>query len=118
MGYIRHHAIVVTGTWVEARALRAIVYNILSDQDGPEIVYLPVSSLMESQVNGHVSFVVGPDGSNEFKDASAIGNALRDRIIRALRDSRTSWTEVQYGDDEGQNIVLRTNAKPKLDEED
>ena len=117
MGYIRHHAIVVTGTWAQARALRALVFHIIAHQDGHEIVRLPVSDLMESQVNGHVSFVVGPDGSNEFKNASAIGNALRDQIIRALRDSRTSWTEVQYGDDEGQNIVLRTNAKPGPEED-
>ena len=117
MGYIRHHAIIVTGTWAQARALRAIVFHILAYQDGPEIVRLPVSDLMESQVNGHVSFVVGPDGSNEHRDASEIGNALRDQIIRALRDSQTSWTEVQYGDDEGQNIVLRTNAKPELEED-
>ena len=116
MSYTKHHAIIVTGTWAQARDLRSTVYNIIALQDGPEIVRLPVSYLMVSQINGYASFLVGPDGGNEFRDASAIGDSLRDLIIRALRNSPTSWAEVQYGDQDGQDMVLRTNAKPKLED--
>jgi hypothetical protein len=105
MGYMRHHAIIVTSfdadlvTQAHAKAtgLGMLVTNITRDS-----------------VNGYQSFLAAPDGSKEGWDESDAGDARRAEFIdwldsRRYEDDSTSidWVEVQYGDDNGDNKVLR-----------
>lgn len=104
MGYFRHHAILVTG-WgqhvvgahIAARAIFALYESVA-----------PVTALTREVVNGYQSFAVLPDGSKEGWDESDQGDAARDKLIAWLReDNYCSWAEVQYGDEEYDNKVLR-----------
>ena len=117
MGYMRHHAIIVTANEQNMLVLRKKVLAVIMGQPDNDDVYLdlPVSDLLPSQVNGYVSFLIGPDGSQEGWAASARGNQLRRGIIDVLKGSWASWAEVQYGDEDGWDMVLRTNAKPVLE---
>jgi hypothetical protein len=88
MGYIKHHAIVVT-SWndaliVEAHA-KAVEYCRL------------VTPLSETGVNGYRSFLIAPDGSKEGWGDSDLGDAEREAFIR--------WAE-------GQAIRRRLDIAP------
>lgn len=106
MGYMRHHAIVVTdngyGDFIDQAYARA------AELFGPL-----VSGIIRSRVNGHQSFFVAPDGSKEGWDDSEIGDIDRARFITYLRtfeyeDGSTplSWVEVQYGDDNLETAIV------------
>ena len=109
MGYYRHHAIIVTGTFKEklkeARDI-AIVFCLLEG----------VSPIIESQMNGYQSFFIAPDGGQEGWDDSELGDARRDTFINWLEEQRSDegstwldWVEVQYGDGDKQTRVTRDN---------
>src|SRR5262245_1582447 len=106
MGYIRHHAIVVTGSYdswpatAHAEARRVF---------GP----LDVSDLSVPLVNGYQTFCVWPDGSKEGWDESDAGNDKRGTFIGWLRaqayedgSSPLDWVEVQYGDDNLETKII------------
>jgi len=100
MGYIRHHAIVVTSfddkistVWLKAKEMFG---------------YL-VSDVIESECNGYASFFIAPDGSKEGWDRSIEHDKLRDQFIAYLKkiDLVVDWVEVQYGDDDHHTMVVR-----------
>lgn len=110
MGYIRHHAIVVTGhdKWsigdnlpdiheAHAAALEAGC-TVVTDVAGPG-------------VNGYSSFLVGPDGSKEGWDSSDAGDCARGRFIAWLRERGQggyySWAEVVLGSDDEEALIER-----------
>lgn len=108
MGYMRHHAIVVTGYEPDN-------HDRVADAYGKAVsLGLNVSNVIESPVNGYRSFLVAPDGSKEGWDDSDAGDKRRDAFVdwlRSLEDGWLAWAEVRYGDDDGQAAVIRGSDK-------
>jgi hypothetical protein len=123
MGYIRHHAIIVT-SWKYA-LLEVARADALSR-------FGHVSEVVGSPVNGYRSFFVAPDGSKEGWDESAKGDLQRAEFTAWLNAQRyedgssaLGWVEVFYGDDEravgivndGDMRRRSTNSVARLDGE-
>jgi hypothetical protein len=104
MGYISHHAIIVTSfsselvTKAHATAVE---------------IGMTVTPVVESPINGYASFMVVPDGSKEGWQPSHQGDSERRQFKLWLdnqryEDNSTSlnWLEVNYGgDDHGCSIT-------------
>lgn len=121
MGYIQHHAIVITGPtdgYQKPELTAERVHHRIS-QLCPGLV----SALVPARINGYSSFCVMPDGSREGWDASNTGDKERARVVQYLRslaydDGSTawSWVLVQYGDDEGVSVVLDHSDAERIEE--
>lgn len=105
MGYMRHHAIVVT-SW-NAELLES-AHRVAVD------LGMCVTNITPEVINGYQSFLVAPDGSKEGWPTSDRGDALRTQFIEWLdsqryKDDSTSidWVEVQFGDDERETRIAR-----------
>ena len=102
MGYMVHHAIIVTSEFegaIEAAHGRAVE------------LFENVSMIIPGTVNIQGSFFVPPDGSKEGWSISCKGDHNREEFVEYLRgDSGLSWAEVQYGDEEGDNKILNSDA--------
>lgn len=100
MGYIRHHAIVVTGNddTIEEARQAAIDAGCVS-----------VTNVAHAKTNGYASFLVAPDGSKEGWDTSDEGDAARGRFIDWLNSASRyfSWAEVVLGSDDGVALIAR-----------
>ena len=115
MGYIRHHAIIVTSSgYDEADAALKSVHA------HSEVLGAVVTPIVDSKMNGHKSFMVCPDGSKEGWEDSAAGDAARAAIIAYLRSTQyedgsgpLSWAEVQFGDDNRETIIVDHSDKRK-----
>jgi hypothetical protein len=83
MGYMRHHAIVVTGGDWGALNIVSAHAEIQAIGDTYERGAL-VSPLGPPTTNAYRSFMVGPDGSKEGWTESHIGDALRRETIQYL----------------------------------
>ena len=105
MGYVKHHAIVVT-SWndklIEAAHAKAVEFCV------------SVTNLTAPATNGQRSFLVAPDGSKEGWLESDHGDATRDLFVRWLDDQRyddgstsLSWAEVVLGCDDQEAHVER-----------
>lgn len=108
MGYMRHHAIIVT-SWDEGRIIVA--------HAEARSVFPVVSGLMPSQINGYSSFFVPPDGSKEGWEESMEGDSRRAQYVEWLNSQRyddgstsLDWCEVQYGDEEGDDKVVSSSS--------
>jgi len=108
MGYIRHHGMIVT-SYDEER--------IEAAHEKARDIGMTVTEVVESPVNGYRSFCVAPDGSKEGWDASEKGDAQRDELVSWLESKSFEdgsapydWAEVQYGDEMGDNELLRSEA--------
>ena len=105
MGYIRNHAIVVTGTYGgHVYTAHALAVEIFGNA---------VSSVTPPAVNHSESFFVAPDGSKDGWDESDDGNARRDRFKNWLRSiayedgsSPLSWVELYFGGDDNEASVI------------
>ena len=117
MGYMRHHAIVITGPkksyHPEFEDLADVHRRILTIAAQEGFAFL-VSGIIEAATNGLGSILIAPDGSKESWQESDNGNRLRDRIIAFLEtlryeDNSTSfdYVEVQFGDDECETKICR-----------
>lgn len=107
MGYIRHHAIIVT-SFDEGLIQKA--YMMALEIFDPQ----HVSPVIGPVTNAFYTFFVGPDGSKEGWKTSDDGDERRDRFIVWLdmqrhEDGSTSldWVEVQYGDDNHETCIVR-----------
>jgi len=113
MGYMCHHAIVVTGYGEHVAKAREVAYDIACDlQEGePHTPYLHVTEVSPEALNGYRSFLICPDGSKEGWRESAKGDTWREQFIDCCRTNAfdVSWAEVQFGDDGGQNKLLRSS---------
>lgn len=103
MGYIAHHAILVTGMPKDVDKIQTKAVEIFgADQ---------VSLLVASSINNYVSFFVAPDGSKEGWDESDIGDQRRDAFVKYLTQSNDChgpfcyWVEVFYDEFEKKKIV-------------
>lgn len=107
MGYIRHHAIIVT-SWKQNKIEEA--HRVACD------IFPVVSEITKNIVNHYMSFFIPPDGSKEGWDESEIGNKRRDKFITWLDKQRwgdgstcLGWVEIQYEDDDGVNKITRNS---------
>lgn len=109
MGYMRHHAIVVT-SWkdelIEAAHAKAVGLGACVTEITPEVT------------NGYRSFLVAPDGSKEGWDASTAGDARRAELVAWLDEQRYSdgstsigWVEVQFDDDDDDTHIVRDSSE-------
>lgn len=109
MGWIRHHAIVVT-SWDDA-AITAAHSKAVE-------LGLAVSPVLDATRNSYRSFLIAPDGGKEGWDSSKEGWRRRCEFVAWLREqydgrgtgavtSRVDWVEVQFGDDDYQACVTR-----------
>ena len=105
MGYMCHHAIVVT-SWKG---------ELLDQAHGKAVeLGMSVSAVTNEVTNGYRSFLVAPDGSKEGWGTSDEGDAARAAFIEWLDEQRyedrstaLQWVVVQYGDDELDTHVVR-----------
>lgn len=110
MGYVRHHAIIVTGVEphiYEARATAEEIFRRMGSGEFPDDRIAAVTEVTESTMNGYQSFMVAPDGSKEWWDHSDRGNEARAEFIKWLKeDGGMYWAEVQFADDDGINEIV------------
>jgi hypothetical protein len=119
MGYMRHHAIVVTGLdgphmSVSLREAHDMAVAVM----GPALV----SPVVVSTSNGYRSFLVAPDGSSEGwaeSDESDDYAERRERYVAWLRSrinedftSSVAWVYLQYGDSNRETAVLDDSDAP------
>jgi hypothetical protein len=104
MGYIMHHAIVVT-SWDDERIEKAWKK---AKECGCE-----VTAIVGPFTNGYCSFLVPPDGSKEGWDRSYEGDSARESFKAWLKENRDGnwweWTEIRYGSD-GENAEITDHA--------
>lgn len=108
MGYMRHHTIVVT-SWDDELAITA---HAQAEEVFTETACV-VSALTPPATNGFRSFFVAPDGSKEGWTASNEGDEARSVFVEWMDSQRYSdgstsldWVEVQFGDDDGETVVI------------
>lgn len=113
MGYICHHAIIVT-TWDRIYIQSAHVAALAAGLD--------VSPILPSRVNSWHTFLIPPDGSNEGWEESDRGDNDRAKFIEWLNQQRFEdgstpyqWAEIQYGDDNGDNRMLQNDDMEESD---
>lgn len=120
MGYMRHHAIIVSGndgygdeTMQKAHA-------------EAKNIFPHVSEILPTPVNGYVSFFIPPDGSKEGWHDSHKGDARREMFIDFLKslaydDGSTSvkWVEVYFADDMDQaEVESHNHAEARITQHD
>lgn len=95
MGYMCHHAIVLT-SWKE---------EAIDEARHAALMLFPhrlVSPVLDSVANGYKTFLIAPDGSKEGWEPSNLGDCNRFAFVEWLRGNHVGcikWVEVQYGDD-------------------
>ena len=98
MGYIKHHAIVVTG-WQEGslEVVKNRAKNLGLQAIGPST----------PAMNGYYSILICPDGSKEGWDDSDLGDIRRSRFLEWLDSQRyldrtpeLEWVEVSFSNDD------------------
>jgi hypothetical protein len=104
MGYIRHHAIVVTSWDLEKIRQALVVLNMIASKQavGPFI----------SPVNSYHTIMMIPDGGKERWPNSDNGDEARAKFVSWLKahDHYYRWAEIQYGDEDSDNRMLRHDA--------
>lgn len=120
MGYMRHHAIVVTSYQENAiKAAREKAIELLRAQDS-EIDRTNadrlVSPIIDGTRNGYSSFLIAPDGSKEWWDESDRIAAAREAWIQWARgfDGPLDWVLVQFGDDERETKIDDAHQAAKV----
>jgi hypothetical protein len=75
--------------------------------------------VVESKINGYLSFFIAPDGSKAGWGDSNEGDERRDKFISWCDEQRYSdgstslqWVEVQYADDEKKTKIIRDSDHP------
>lgn len=115
MGYIRHHAIIVTGSDFTAIGQG----NPIGDaHDKATLLFngvCPVTPIMKGRINGYQSFMVAPDGSKEGWEESGRGDLARAEFIVWVNKSSPpgylDWFLVEYGGDGGASQIVLDHHK-------
>lgn len=97
MGYIRHHAILVTVSADDAERVRGMLMAAAAGR-------VNVSEPVPGTINHEATILVAPDCSKEGWPHSYGGDDARDDIVRLLRERSgfyAAWCEVMYGDEMG-----------------
>lgn len=117
MGHMRAHALVVS-SWdpdaISEAHLKAIeILGRHSTWPHGDLSQL-VSNVVAAVMNGGGSFstfFVAPDGSKEWWPTSDAADAARAELIGWLREGgHLDWCLVQFGDDDGDNLMLANDA--------
>ncbi len=113
MGYMRHHAIVVTSyNAADIKAARDKAEELLRTTETTNTL---VSPLVSATRNGYQSFLIAPDGSKEWWDESDRAAEARAKFLEWVKGTSLSldWVLVQFGDDEGETKIdaARQSAK-------
>jgi hypothetical protein len=112
MGYMRHHAIIVSGTSYQDTTVEQAHKKACEiwGESAPQ----QVTHILHSRINGYDSFAILPDGSKEGWEDSNTGDERRNAFIAWMescrykdRSSPLGWVEVQYDDDEWDTRVTR-----------
>lgn len=108
MGYIKHHAIIVTGQhdW-DGIAQLPTIFDAHAEaiRCGCPLV----TEVVGPGINATSSFLVAPDGSKEGWEDSDVGDHARDAFIEWLRNTGSyAWAEVVLGEDDGEAYVERS----------
>lgn len=111
MGYMVHHALIVTGhgrdshtplDWATAEDAHAAAVEIAQRFGACE-----VTALTAHATNGYRSFMIAPDGSKAGWSNSDNGDQTRAEMVAWLRDKARSgwfsWAVVRFGDEGGDN---------------
>lgn len=110
MGYMVHHAIIVTGRMSEPWMGAGRVTIEAAHAKALELCASTAASVTEilpKAVNGYASFLIGPDGSKAGWSDSTDGDVMRAAMVQWLQAvGEFDWAEVQYGDDDGDNKLL------------
>lgn len=101
MGYMRHHAIVVSSEDEEA---------LQKAHDLATQIFRWVSPISPPVTNNNRAFFIPPDGSKEGWQESDDGDARREKFTQGLAASFVDWVEVQYGDENGWNRALKASG--------
>ena len=103
MGYMRHHAIVVT-SW-DNKILRKA-------HKKAKKLFKQVAPITPPAINGYVSFLIAPDGSKENWLPSDHGDEKRREFIEwtdRLRDEvgfKIDYVEIQFGDERRETKII------------
>ena len=98
MGYIAHHAIIITSGG-DQTALGNDLRTAVTSDGSDDLTGLLIGPT-PSVTNGYVSWVVVPDGSKEGWETSDAGDALRDRVVAVCRRHGVDFAEVRFGGDD------------------
>ena len=104
MSHMRHRAILVSS---------CIRDHAVAAREKAWSIHLDPSDLHTSGVNGYFTFMVPPDGSKRDRPEADEGERLRSELIAWMQyhpDYLFEWAEVQYGDDEDDNRMLRCST--------
>ena len=111
MGYMRHHAFVVTGSSGQETTTEEAHAEALRLDLNP-------TNIVACRVNGYCSFLIPPDGSKEGWEESDEGNAKRWAFFNWLvahcyedGSSPFQWAEIQYGDEEHDNRIVACSGR-------
>lgn len=109
MGYIKHHAIVVT-SWNDESI--NLARNKAVEIFDPQMV----SDIVEGVTNSQFSFFIGPDGSKEGWIDSNTGDIKRDSFIEWIHtidyedgSNSLAYAELFFGEDNGKAAIERHN---------
>lgn len=117
MGYIKHHAIIITG-WQKDKVISAnkkakeIFIKHFKESIFREIKL--VSNVIEGVVNAQYSFFIAPDGSKEgWSDSDFADNARAEFIewIKSGDAGYVEYAEICFGGDDSENTFINTSNK-------
>jgi hypothetical protein len=111
MGYIKHHAIVVTSWDFNT------ICEVATDANKLFRSVAPVSGLLGPGVNGYYTLCIAPDGSKEDWDDSAKGDVARNLFMDSLeKRSQVSWVLLSFGDEQGPAKIIREDGYDENEE--
>jgi hypothetical protein len=101
MGFIKHHAMIVTGYYGSNDFYRAY-------RRANEIFNQQTSGVMHSIFDGYLTFSICPDGSKEGWGDSDVGDKKRKDFKNWMFENNIylDWVEVIYGGDDPMNKVI------------
>lgn len=110
MGYMRHHALIVT-SWDEGYIEEAhtVALDVFGEDAAAQVTGIT------NPMNGLRSFCIVPDGGKESMDESEIGEEHRVEMVGILDIMREGgrfcdYALVQFADENGNECLLRTQS--------
>jgi hypothetical protein len=118
MGFIKHHAIIVT-CWrtkdiKEARGKAVEIFNKFCTQERGPAGCIVVGEITEALINVQKTFLIAPDGSFEGREESDQADRARRNFLNWLDstpENHCEFAEVTFGGSDIKRNVLRTNLE-------
>lgn len=96
MGYIRHHAIIVTGNYSSDP-----FYNTTQKAHNKAVeLGLLVTDIVNGVANGYSSFMICPDGSKEGWKTSDEFDTKREKWLQWAKTQLINFAHISYGGDD------------------